>query len=263
MRPYWAVFRARCATVFQYRTAALAGFCTQLFWGFILVMIYQAFYRSSNSPQPMSLQQVISYIWLGQALLLVLPWSTDRDVMQMIRDGGVGYELIKPARLYWMWFARFLASKVVPMTMRSIPMFLIAIPFLGLQLPASIPAAAAFVAAMMLGVVLSTSIVVCINILFFWTVSGEGLSQMLIVLTFLFSGTYIPLPLLPDWSQCVVNFLPFRGLIDIPFRLYLGQLHLGKAPGLLLVQCLWIIFFILLGHLLLRSSVKKVVIQGG
>ncbi|MBI5805896.1 ABC-2 family transporter protein [candidate division TA06 bacterium] len=263
MKPYWAVFKTRCAVMLQYRTAAVAGFCTQLFWGLILVMLYQALYHSSSGPKPMTLPQVISYIWLGQAMLLVLPWSNDRDVMQMIRDGGVGYELIRPVRLYGMWYSRFLATKVVPMTMRSIPIFLIAIPLLGLQPPASAAAAIAFAIAMLFGILLSTSIVVCMNILFFWTVSGEGLSQMLMVFTFLFSGTYIPLPLLPDWSQPIVSFLPFRGLMDIPFRLYLGQLPVRELPRLMQGQCLWIIFFVLAGHLLLRRGLKLVVIQGG
>ncbi len=263
MSPYWAVFKARCAVMLQYRTAALAGFATQLFWGLILVMVYTAFYRSSPGPKPMTLPQVVSYVWLGQALLLVLPWSTDRDLLQLIRDGGVGYELARPAGLYWMWFSRFLATKAVPMAMRSIPMFALAMPFLGLQPPASLSAALAFAAAMGAGVVLSVSIVTCLNMMHFWTVSGEGASQMLTVVTFLFSGSYIPLPLLPDWLQPAVRFLPFRGLMDVPFRLYLGQLKAGGLPGFLLAQCCWIALFVLLGQLLLRAGLKRVVIQGG
>ena len=33
---YLAILKARFAALFQYRAAALAGMCTQMFWGFIL-----------------------------------------------------------------------------------------------------------------------------------------------------------------------------------------------------------------------------------
>ena len=48
MRPYAAVLSANVRTLLQYRAAAIAGFTTQIFWGFIRVMISQAFFRSST-----------------------------------------------------------------------------------------------------------------------------------------------------------------------------------------------------------------------
>ncbi len=76
----------------QYRAAALAGFGTQLFWGLIRVMIFEAFYRSSTAPQPMSLENTVTYLWLTQAMFHLLPYRLDGDVMQMVRDGTVVYE---------------------------------------------------------------------------------------------------------------------------------------------------------------------------
>ncbi len=51
---YCAILSARFRMLLQYRAAAFAGFVTQLFWGLIRVMIFSAFYRSSNAPQPMT-----------------------------------------------------------------------------------------------------------------------------------------------------------------------------------------------------------------
>jgi ABC-2 type transport system permease protein len=61
MRPYIAVLTARIRMLLQYRTAALAGLSTQFFWGLIKVMTFEAFYRSTTAPQPMSFDQVVSY----------------------------------------------------------------------------------------------------------------------------------------------------------------------------------------------------------
>jgi ABC-2 type transport system permease protein len=62
MRPYLAIISARIRMLLQYRAAALAGFATQLFWGWIRVMVYTAFFAASKSPQPMSLQDTITYV---------------------------------------------------------------------------------------------------------------------------------------------------------------------------------------------------------
>lgn len=43
MTPYLAILSARFRTLLQYRAAAAAGFGTQLFWGLIRMMIFEAF----------------------------------------------------------------------------------------------------------------------------------------------------------------------------------------------------------------------------
>ena len=88
MKAYLAILSSRFLALLQYRAAAVAGVCTQLFFGLVRVMIFDGFYRSSSGPQPMTYDQVVTYIWLGQAMLalsgvdLVLECSglfTDRD----------------------------------------------------------------------------------------------------------------------------------------------------------------------------------------
>ena len=73
MKAYWAVLSARFRTLLQYRAAALAGLGTQVFWGLIRVMIFGAFYRSTTAPQPMTYPEVVTYVWLGQAFIRMLP----------------------------------------------------------------------------------------------------------------------------------------------------------------------------------------------
>ena len=72
LRPFLAVIGARYRMLLQYRAAAFAGFGTQLFWGAIKLMILAAFYRVASSEPPMSMTQIIAYVWLGQALFALL-----------------------------------------------------------------------------------------------------------------------------------------------------------------------------------------------
>jgi ABC-2 type transport system permease protein len=125
LRAYRAVLSARYRTLLQYRSAAFAGLITQLFWGAIRLMILAAFYAVSTQEQPLSLAMVVSYVWLGQAFLNLLPWQVDSEITLMIRSGAVSYELIRPLNLYSYWFARTLAMKTAPTTLRCVPLIVI------------------------------------------------------------------------------------------------------------------------------------------
>jgi ABC-2 type transport system permease protein len=67
LRPYRGVVSARYRMLLQYWAAAFAGLITQYFWGAIRLMIVAAFYAAATQAQPMSLPEVVAYIWLGQA----------------------------------------------------------------------------------------------------------------------------------------------------------------------------------------------------
>ena len=263
MSPYWAVVKARFRTLLQYRAAAIAGFGTQLFWGFMRVMIFEAFFLSSPHTQPMTYEQTVTYLWLIQALLLLLPWRTDPEIRAMIRNGTVAYELARPADLYWLWFSRQIAKHTAPAILRATPMFIIAGLFLGLQPPASWASAGASLISLMGAVALASAISTLMLISLMWTISGEGMSRLLGTVAYVFSGSVIPQPFFPDWAQRVLDYLPFRGLMDTPFRLYIGHLRPEQFPLLFLHQVGWASALILLGRLLLARGMRRLVVQGG
>jgi ABC-2 type transport system permease protein len=260
---YLSTFKARGRVLLQYREAALAGVVTQLFWGGIRIMIYEAFYRSTNAPQPMAYAQTVTYLWLIQAMLLLLPWHADPEASASIRDGTVAYELVRPADLYWYWFSRGLAQRVLPVFMRAAPIFFIAGPFLGLQAPPSLAAALAWLATIGGAALLSCAITMLATISLLWSISGEGVSRLLATLASLLSGSVVPLAFFPDWAQPILNALPFRGLMDIPFRLYVGSEPPGRWLPLLAHQLAWTAALVLVGRLLLARGKRRLVVQGG
>jgi len=263
MKPYLAVLSARFRVLLQYRAAAVAGVGTQLFWGLLRVMIFTAFYASSTAAMPMTLPETITYIWLGQALLLLVPFRGDAEVRQMIRTGNVAYELVRPTDLYWLWYSRAIAQRVAPVILRAVPMFALASLFFGLQRPASLESCVAFAVSIVGSVLLGSAISTFISISLFWTISGEGMARLLYATVWALSGILVPLPFFPDWLQPMLNALPFRGLLDVPLRLYMGHIPAHGFPLLLLHQLAWTVGVILLCRFLVSRSMKKLVIQGG
>ncbi|MFT5377313.1 MAG: ABC-2 type transport system permease protein [Candidatus Latescibacterota bacterium] len=263
MSAYWAIFSARLRMLLQYRAAALAGLSTQLFWGLIRVMAFEAFYRSSAATIPMPVEQVVDYIWLGQAFLMLLPIRLDAEIRTMVRSGTIAYELVRPLDLYNFWYMRTIASCLAPTTLRCGPLLLIALLVFDMRLPPSSSAAFAFALTMVSALLLAAAISNLLNITLLWTVAGEGTAGIMQVVTFLFCGMIVPLPLFPDWMQPLLSYSPFAGLMDLPFRLYTGHISSDQLASVFARQLGWTLALVVFSRWLLARGTRILVAQGG
>ncbi|MCZ6619381.1 MAG: ABC-2 family transporter protein [Gammaproteobacteria bacterium] len=268
---YLAVAVTRFKMVLQYRAAAFAGFGTQLFWGFIKVMVFVAFFEATNEVQPMTFSEVLVYIWLGQGLLALLPWNVDAEIANDIRTGGVVYELLRPLDLYSFWFARTLAFRAAPTLLRLTPMLIFAywvLPLIGfsewaLPLPDSFASGLLFVFSVVATLALSTAFTMVMHVALIWTISGEGFNRMMPGIVPVFAGLIVPLPLFPDWLQPFLYWQPFRGMADVPFRIYSGHIPVDEAFFEIAMQWFWFAVIVVLGYRLLIRARTRLVVQGG
>ena len=181
----------------------------------------------------------------------------------MVRSGNVVYELLRPVDLYNLWYSRAVAMRTAPALLRAVPMFVVAGLFFGMKAPASLVCAMVFCFAVAGAVLLSSAFTTLLNVMLFWTISGAGAARLFPAFITLLSGLYIPLPFFPDWLQPLLNVLPFRGIMDVPFRLYLGHLPASQAPSLLLHQLVWTAAIVVVTRLLLSRGLRRAVVQGG
>jgi ABC-2 type transport system permease protein len=271
VRPYLAIFAARFSMLLQYRAAALAGIATQFWFGAIMVMALAAFYGSGRGAPSITLAQAITYIWLGQAFLGLLPWNVDTEIAAMMRSGNVAFERLRPVDTYFYWFARALAWRAAGTLLRSIPLLvttLVLLPPIGLgdwslRPPPSLEALALFTLSMLAVLLLSSAITTLLNISVIWTVSGQGINAISNSLVVILSGMVIPLPLFPDWAQAFLFVQPLAGLVDIPYRIYFANLSGAAALGGIVLQILWTLLLIGLGRLLMARTMRRVQVQGG
>ena len=126
MRVYFAVFKLRLYNGLQYRSAAIAGVATQFFFGFVFIMVYEAFYNQVLIDPPMSLSQVITYMWLQQSFLaFIMLWFRDNELFQLITTGNIAYELCRPNEIYGFWYAKLLAQRLASAITRSFPILIV------------------------------------------------------------------------------------------------------------------------------------------
>ena len=271
VRPYLAIFAARFLMMLQYRAAAVAGIITQFWFGAIMVMALSAFYMSGGGSASITRAEAITYIWLGQAFLGLLPWNVDPEIVLLMRTGNVAYERLRPINTYIYWLVRAMAWRTAATLLRSMPLLIVTcvlFEFAGLgdwslQPPPSLQALALFVLSMVAVVFLSSAITTLLNISVVWIISDQGINMVTNSLVIILSGMVIPLPLFPDWMHPVLFVQPLAGLVDIPYRIYFGNLSGAKALGSIGLQVFWTAALIVLGNLLMARTMRRIQIQGG
>lgn len=266
MKAYFSFFRLCFQALLQYRAAAAAGICTQILFGWVRIFVFVAFLAPNAATASVTIPQTVTYVWLGQALLGLLPWNLEPELARSVRSGQIAYELARPLDIYSMWFSRVLAHRSAPTLMRCIPLMLLTCllfpePY-NMVFPEPLRALASLVA--ILGaLLLSASISTLLNITVLWTVDSVGLVRFMPAVVQLFSGMIIPLTLFPDSVQTILHYQPFMGLIDGPAQLFSGSASLHTLPSLLALQIGWSLALILFGRWLLRRGLKRVAVAGG
>ncbi|WP_374576887.1 ABC transporter permease [Phenylobacterium sp.] len=271
-RPYAAAFAARFMLLLQYRAAALAGFATQCWWGGIKVMVYAAFFAAAPAAAgSLGLSQTITYIWLAQALLALVPWSGDPEIGQAVRSGAIGYDRLRPLDTYGWWYARaaaWMTARALPRAALMLAFAGVLLPLIGLEAwswrpPQSPLQAGLFAVSVILLVALSSAWVMLLNLAAVRFLDERGVNALTASAIIVFSGNLLPLPLFPDWMQGFLFVQPFAGMLDIPVRIYSGDLTGQRALAGLTLQAGWTLAFIALGRFWMRRVMGRLQMQGG
>ena len=268
MKSYLNYFKLRLITNLQYRAAALAGISTQLFFGLVFLMVYIALYESNtNTEVPMNLQSVITYLWLGQAFFaLIYPYIKDEELLNMIRNGNLAYELVRPQSFYLKYYIKMVCERLAAVMLRCLPVLLVAFllpkPY-SMTFPNSFEAFILFLVSIIFSCLLVTSMSLIMHIITMFTLNADGIIGIYSMTAEVFMGLLVPIPFLPKFMIEIGNFLPFRFIGDFSYRVYSGDITIPEGRMMLIGSILWTILTIIIGYFLSKQALKKAVIQGG
>lgn len=267
MKKYISFFRLRLVVGLQYRAAAAAGIVTQFFWGFMEIMMFQAFYEADPSAFPMTREALAAYVWLQQAFLAFFAaWSFDNDIFGAILSGDIAYELCRPIHIYNMWFAKNAASRVSRGVLRCMPILIVAVflpdPY-GLRGPADTFHFLMFLLTLILGLMVIVAFSMLIYVLACFTLSADGLRILFSSAVEFFAGAVIPLPFFPEGMRKVMELLPFAAMQNVTLRVYSGDLSGVELWKAVVLQVFWMITLVALGKRLSQKAERRAVVQGG
>ena len=267
MKKYLSFFRLRFSMGLQYRTAEIAGMTTQFAWGIMEILVFRAFFAADPAAFPMSFEATASYIWLQQAFLAIFAaWLLEPEIFDCIVDGNVAYELCRPIRIYDMWFARSMASRLSKVALRCFPIIAVALllprPY-GICLPPSSRHFVLFLITLALSFLVSVAFYMWIYVLTFYTISPMGLRIMVASVVEFFSGGGIPLPFFPEKVRRVLELLPFASMQNVPLRVYSGSMSDAQMKSVIALQVFWLTVLVVLGRAMCRTAERRVTLQGG
>lgn len=265
MKSYFGIFKMNFKGELQYRSKAISGVVTQIFWGLMYIYLYTAF-MGGKIIDGFNVSQMISYVWIGQAFLAIRFLDLPKNCAKEIENGNVCYKFVRPINLYNQWFAEHLGYKLSAMILRCVPLLIVAFLMpksLRLMLPVSWIGFLLFIVALLIGALLTSAISMIIVFLTFKTLSAKGTVAICNTVCGVLGGLYIPLVFMPQGLQRVLNYLPFRFIMDLPSRIYIGNIPPIEALKLIGISAAWLVVLVLIGQLLIAKAGKNAVIQGG
>ena len=268
IRIYVSYFKIKFLNEIKYKVAAIAGSCTQFVWAGMYIMLYTAFLKD-GSASDFSVRQMTTYIWLQQAFFAFFNiWNIDKEIEEQCRLGDIATELVKPISLYSIWHAKSLAKKTAMVSLRALPILIVAMmPFLGqyqIMAPKSALSLVLSIIAMILSVLVMISFIMIMYGVILKTVTSNGIKTMFGLVMDFASGGLIPIPFMPEFIINILKFTPFYYMQNVTFNIYNGYISsAGEIIKILILQVCWIILLTYIGKRIINKQIAKVVVQGG
>ncbi len=262
-RTYLEFARKAFQKKMQYRVANLAGLFTNFFFAAVRIFVFTAFYEAQTEPQPLNLNEVVTYVCLTQAFLMVMPLWSRPEITETIKDGSVALQLVKPVDFHGYWLADEVGKAIYYVMMRAVPTFALSKILFNMWIPLEPTIIASFVVSMGLAIAMTAAMNIAVFATVFWTLDATGIQGFTAAIVLFFSGFLVPIALWPEWLQQVAGWMPFEGLVHLPFSIYLGKLT-GSAVWVAFgKQLFWVLVFIGLGRLILYRGFSRLFVQGG
>jgi ABC-2 type transport system permease protein len=249
-----------------YRAATLAGVFTNSVFGVIYSYAYLAVWDQAPSAGGYSETDAVTYVWLGQALLMTVAlWGggTTDELAERIRSGDVVIDLYRPVGLVGWYLAGDLGRASYHLLTRGLAPMLVGFVLFDVAAPSGPRAAAGFLVSVALAVVVSFGLRFLVACTAFWMLDATGPRMLSGVLAIFLSGMAVPLVLFPDGLRQVALALPWAAYLQTPADIWLGHREGWSLVAGLTGQLAW--GAVLLGccALVLRRATRKVVVQGG
>ncbi|MQM26840.1 ABC transporter permease [Glycomyces albidus] len=260
-----AVDRALIVISFKRRLAYKSGWVFGLALGGGAMLISMAMWHNllgTGSLSGYDWESMRAYLIIGFIAATMVFGASDFTIADRILDGHIAVDMTKPVD-----FQRARGAEYIGSMISTAPTAAVGV--LGAWLLFDPPGPATPVAGVLTAVsflllfplafgITYLSILVC-----FWTKRYLGIMWLREALLSFFSGMMIPLAFMPGWLQAVSWALPFPHFTATPAAIYLGQVDVPGALGLIAAEAAWVVGLWFAGRLVFRFAVRKVTVHGG
>ncbi len=263
MRLFWEITKKSYQRFLSYRAATVAGLLTNFFFGLLRATILIALYGAKQEIAGISLRGAITYAALTQAMIGFLSLFGWVDLMNTVYTGQIATDLLKPIGYFRYWLAQDLGRAGVNFFFRGVIVIIGYALIFDLDWPHTLTQWFAFTLSLVFSWLISFSWRFITNLSAFWTPNAYGFSRFFFIFSWFFSGFLMPLRYYPDWVVRISYLTPFPHMLNTVIEIYLNLIQGPDLIKAILYQFSWIFALILIGQIILRKGLRRLVILGG
>ncbi|GJM41695.1 MAG: ABC transporter permease [Ardenticatenaceae bacterium] len=263
MRLFWEIALRSFRRHLTYRAATIAGLITNFGFGWLRVSVLLALYDGRSVVEGLTVSGLYAYVALTQAVITYLAFFGWIELMNSVYTGEVGSDLLKPMNFFRFWLAKDAGRALVALLLRGVVIMLFFSLVFPMTYPNSIGQWLALAAAIILSWLVSFTYRFLLNLAAFWTPNAKGISRFGYVISWFFSGFLMPLRLFPEWVQTIASWTPFPHMLNTVVEIYIGTLQGTAVWQALILQAAWAVGLAIIGQLVLKTAVRRLVILGG
>ena len=243
-----------------YRFANWSGLFANAFFLYFRAYALRACFAERATIGGLDAHQVVTYVTVSQALLMVIPQWGRVGVAESVRSGQIAIDLSRPVDYIGVQLAQRAGVSLYYLGVRAVPVL-----FLGalggfLRLPGWAPLPTILVS-IALAAWIAHLLLLLIELSSFWFGSEQGIRWLVLGLSSLFSGLILPISFFPNWAQTISRFLPFEQTLYLPTKIWIGDVdNLALAVG---IQLLWALGLTVVTQLIFRAGRRQLLIHGG
>ena len=252
------LWQVNWAEQWQYRANLIMYLLYWLVSPIIYLAVWSSIAQSKGSVNGFTVNDFVTYY----LTLLVVDQITSNIVIHTfaykVQDGSLSGELVRPIHpMLTNALVNNIAFKVLTI-LGFIPVWIILFflykpDYSHLTLTGILVALPAMVMGFLVGFLLSAAI----TSLAFWTTRVYSIHEFYYALILLFSGQFVPLPLMPKLIQDVAQYLPFQLLIYFPIQVILGKLSSAQIIQGYVTGITWLVVTISIFTWVWRNGVKR------
>jgi ABC-2 type transport system permease protein len=207
-----------------------------------------------------SYEQIIWYLIVAESVILSTPKLIAR-IETEVKNGDVGYQLIRPVNYVLYHYAGFMGEAVVRLAVNLVIGSLLGLVLFGWSFP-GIGHLTAVLIILLGSFTVQYAMNMAIALCAFWVEETRGLDFVYQKLLFTIGGMLLPLELFPGVLQTVSEWLPFQTVAYFSAKTAV-QFDAMNWIRMVAIQWLWIAGLMALVFGIYRKGVKKLHVNGG
>lgn len=265
LQKYWGLFNINLQRSMVYRFSFFSSFLADVVKVCVMLAIWVAVFKQRSTIAGFDYPMMITYLLISQGLNNIYGFqnAAERLITGKIVNGTIGFDLLKPVKFTNARLAENFGQTVLRVVFVILMLLGFKLFMPELSAPFSVTYAILFVISSFTGFFIMFSVSLMSGLLAFWLMNSWGVRNAKDAIINFCSGALVPIAMLPEWLQSIVNVLPFKNIIYVPTMIYMGQYSIETALMNIALQIFWAValWFLLQG--LFALAIRKVTINGG